>query len=151
MPDDFGPSLWQVMAADPSNPMDRAILQLVISDQRCPSRAFLYPWMRVLSRLAVAVIVIGKRAFPFRFCAHATMDRMCLWFLRRCVSPTAVRLLIRHSSLLFAKAVPRFSGAHICSRFVRAIGVVTSPEPRSISQQGSSFSTTQASDGAVRS
>jgi hypothetical protein len=96
MSDGFGPSLWQVMAVDPSIPMDRATLQLVISDQRRPSRAFLYPWMRVLSRLAVAAIVIGKRAFPVRFCAHATMDRMCLWFLRRFVSPTAVRLLIRH-------------------------------------------------------
>jgi hypothetical protein len=96
MSDDFAPSLWQVMAVDPSIPMDRATLQLVISDQRRPSRTFLYPWMRVLSRLAVAAIVIGKRAFPVRFCAHATMDRMCLWFLRRFVSPTAVRLLIRH-------------------------------------------------------
>ena len=31
-----GPSLWEVMAADPSIPMDRATLRLVISDQRRP-------------------------------------------------------------------------------------------------------------------
>ena len=89
-------SLWDVMAADRSIPLDRAILRLVISDQRRPSRALLYPWLRVLSRVAVTVIVVGKRLCPVRFSAHATMDRMCLWFLRRFVSPTAVTLLIRH-------------------------------------------------------
>ena len=89
-------SLWPVMAADPAIPMDRATLRLVISDQRRPSRALLYPWIRVASRVAVTLIVVGKRLCPVRFSAHATMDRLCLWFLRRFVSPTAVSLLIRH-------------------------------------------------------
>jgi hypothetical protein len=84
------------MAADPTIGMDRATLRLVISDQRRPSRAFLYPWVRLLSRVAVTIIVIGRRVCPVRFAAHATMDRMCLWFLRRFVSPAAVTLLIRH-------------------------------------------------------
>jgi hypothetical protein len=44
----------------------------------------------------VTVIAGGKRVFPIRFAAHASMDRMCLWFLRRFVSPDAVSLLIRH-------------------------------------------------------
>src|SRR5215831_15480595 len=96
MSDSFGPSLWPVMAADPAIPMDRATLRLVISDQRRPSRALLYPWMRVASRVAVTLIVVGKRLCPVRFAAHATMDRLCLWFLRRFVSPDAVSLLIRH-------------------------------------------------------
>ena len=91
-----GLSLWEVMTADPSIPMDPATLRLVISDQRRPSRALLYPWVRVLSRVAVTVIVTGRRICPIRFSAHATMDRMCLWFLRRFVSPAAVSLLIRH-------------------------------------------------------
>jgi hypothetical protein len=91
-----GLSLWDVMAADPSIPMDRAALRLVISDQRRPSRALIYPWIRVLSRVTVMVIVCGKRICPIRFSAHATMDRLCLWFLRRFVSPDAVSLLIRH-------------------------------------------------------
>jgi hypothetical protein len=76
-------SLWQTMLADPAIPMDRATLRLVISDQRRPSRVFLYPWVRPLSQVAVRVIVAGKRLLPFRFAAHAAMDRMCLWFLRR--------------------------------------------------------------------
>jgi hypothetical protein len=91
-----GPSIWDVMAVDPAIPMDRATLRLVIADQRRPSRALLYPWVRVLSRVAVTLIVGGKRICPIRFSAHATMDRMCLWFLRRFVSPAAVALLIRH-------------------------------------------------------
>ncbi len=89
-------SLWPVMAADPAIPMDPATLRLVISDQRRPSRALLYPWIRVASRVAVTLIVVGKRLCPVRFAAHATMDRLCLWFLRRFVSPAAVSLLIRH-------------------------------------------------------
>jgi hypothetical protein len=89
-------SLWDVMAVDPSIPMDAGTLRLVIRDQRRPSRAAIYPWIRVLSRVAVTLIVAVKRACPVRFSAHATMDRLCLWFLRRFVSPDAVTLLIRH-------------------------------------------------------
>ncbi len=84
------------MAVDPSIPIDQDTLLLIISDQRRRSRALLYPWVRVLSRVAVTVIVAAKRACPVRFSAHATMDRLCVWFLRRFVSPTAVSLLIRH-------------------------------------------------------
>jgi hypothetical protein len=90
------PSLWEVMAVDPSVPIDQETLLLIISDQRRRSRALLYPWARILSRVAVTVIVAAKRACPVRFSAHATMDRLCLWFLRRFVSPAAVSLLIRH-------------------------------------------------------
>jgi hypothetical protein len=90
------PSLWEVMAVDPSVPIDQDTLLMIIQDQRRRSRALLYPWVRILSRVAVAVIVAVKRACPVRFSAHATMDRLCLWFLRRFVSPTAVSLLIRH-------------------------------------------------------
>jgi hypothetical protein len=84
------------MASDPAIPMDRATLRLVIRDQRRTSRALVYPWLRVVSRAVVTLIVVGKRICPVRFSAHATMDRLCLWFLRRFVSPDAVTLLIRH-------------------------------------------------------
>jgi hypothetical protein len=90
------PSLWEVMAVDPSVPIDQETLLLIISDQRRRSRALLYPWARILSRVAVTVVVAAKQACPVRFSAHATMDRLCVWFLRRFVSPTAVSLLIRH-------------------------------------------------------
>ena len=91
-----GPSLWEIMAVDPSIPVDQVTMRLVIRDQRSRSRTLLYPWARVLSRVAVTLIVLGKQLCPVRFSAHATMDKLCLWFLRRFVSPDAATLLIRH-------------------------------------------------------
>lgn len=90
------PRLWDLMAVDPSIPIDHATLDLVIQDQRRRSRAYLYPWLRIVSRIIVACIAVGKRLLPLPFRAHATMDRLCLWFLRRFVAPDAVSLLIRH-------------------------------------------------------
>jgi len=90
------PSLWDAMSVDPAIPIDLATLRRIIRDQRRASRTFLYPWVRLLSRAAVVAIVVGKRVVPTRFSAHATMDRMCLWFLRRFVAPDSVGLLIRH-------------------------------------------------------
>lgn len=96
MYDALAPSVWDVMAVDPSIPIDDHVLRLVIRDQRRASRSLAYPWVRIASRLAVTVIVVGKRICPVRFSAHGAMDRLCLWFLRRFVSPDAVSLLIRH-------------------------------------------------------
>lgn len=90
------PEIWALMLLDPSVPIDRATLRLVVRDQRRASRSYVYPWLRVLSRAAVTCVVVGKHVLPFQFRAHATMDRLCLWFLRRCVAPDAVSLLIRH-------------------------------------------------------
>src|SRR6266704_5600723 len=69
------PSLWEVMAVDPSIPIDPATLSMIISDQRRRSRALLYPWLRVASRIAVTLIVAVKRVVPVRLSAHAPMDR----------------------------------------------------------------------------
>jgi hypothetical protein len=84
------------MAVDPAVPMDRAALRLVIRDQWRWSRTYVYPWLRVVSRVLVTLITCGKRAFAVRFAAHGVMDRLCLWFLRWFVSTDAVSLLIRH-------------------------------------------------------
>ncbi|HWG26299.1 DUF6999 family protein [Actinospica sp.] len=90
------PDIWGLMMVDPSVPIDRTTLRLVIRDQRRVSRKYVYPWLRIVSRVTVTCIVVGKRVLPFQFRAHATMDRLCLWFLRRFVAPDAVSLLIRH-------------------------------------------------------
>jgi hypothetical protein len=90
------PSLWNLMAADPGVQLDPAALDLLIRDQRSASRALLYPWVRVAARAVVMIIVAARRACPVPVTAHAAMDRMCLWFCRRLVSPDAVTLLVRH-------------------------------------------------------
>jgi hypothetical protein len=89
-------SVWTAILADPTVPFDRETLTLVVADQRRPSRRWLYPVVRPLSRAAVALIRIVKRLVPVPFSAHSTMDGLCVWFLRRFVSPTAGALLIRH-------------------------------------------------------
>ena len=86
--------IWSAILADPTLPFDPDTLDLVVADQQGWSRRWLYPPARVCSRLAVAVIVAIKLLVPFR--AHRTMDRLCVWFLRRCVAPEAATLLIRH-------------------------------------------------------
>jgi hypothetical protein len=93
---DTGLSVWELMAVDPAVPMDRDALRLVITDQQRWSRTYIYPWLRVVSRVMVTLITCGKRACPVRFAAHGVMDRLCLWFLRRFVSKDAVSLLVRH-------------------------------------------------------
>jgi hypothetical protein len=65
------------------------------------------------------VIVLVKRVIPVRFSAHATMDRMCLWFLRRFVSPDAVWLLVRHFII----------ETNLLSFCVRNTGVPASADP----------------------
>ncbi|MBD3940483.1 hypothetical protein IF188_02055 [Microbacterium sp. NEAU-LLC] len=90
------PSMWEAIYADPSVPLDRALVRQIIDDQRRLSRRWLYPIARVLSRVLVALISIVKRVLPFRWMPLGTMDALCVWFLRRFVSPDAVELLIRH-------------------------------------------------------
>jgi hypothetical protein len=88
--------MWDAVYADPSVPLDRAVVRQIIDDQRRLSRRWLYPVVRILSRIAVALISIIKRVLPFRWMPLRMMDWLCVWFLRRCVSPDAVELLIRH-------------------------------------------------------
>ena len=88
--------MWDAVYADPSVPLDRAVVRQIIDDQRRLSRRWLYPLARVLSRVAVALISMAKRVLPFRWMPLRTMDWLCVWFLRRCVAPDAGELLVRH-------------------------------------------------------
>lgn len=90
------PSMWEAIFADPSVPLDRALTRQIIDDQRRLSRRFLYPVARVVSRVMISIIMIIKRVVPRRWMKLSTMDNLCVWFLRRFVSPDAVELLIRH-------------------------------------------------------
>src|SRR5436305_14586940 len=76
------PSLWETMAADPAVAVDPAALALVIADQRSRSRALLYPWIRPLSRLLVAGMVIARPLCPWQVAAHGLMVRVGRWVLR---------------------------------------------------------------------
>ncbi|MFB7797608.1 DUF6999 family protein [Isoptericola sp. NPDC056134] len=96
MPVRSDPSMWEAIYADPSVPLDKPLVRMIIEDQQRPSRRLLYPIARIVSRVLVAVLSVIKRVFPGRWMTLRTMDALCLWFLRRFVSPDAVELLIRH-------------------------------------------------------
>lgn len=99
MPPEFvksDPSMWEAIYADPSIPLDRSLVRMIIKDQRRVSRRWLYPVARIVSRVLVAVLSTIKRLIPGRWMSLSTMDALCLWFLRRFVAPDAVELLIRH-------------------------------------------------------
>lgn len=94
--DRAGPGIWDALRGDPSLHFDREALSLYIADQQRWSRTFLLPVVRVLSRVAVGLIVVAKRLAPFQFSSHRTLDRLGIWFLSRCVSPEGGALLLRH-------------------------------------------------------
>ncbi|HZN70783.1 MAG TPA: hypothetical protein VFC00_03740 [Micromonosporaceae bacterium] len=111
--------IWAAILSDPVLPFDRDALRLVVRDQRRWSRRWLYPVVRVLSRIVVTAIVVSKRLLPVQFAAHSTMDRLCVWFLRRCVSPDAGTLLIRHFVV----------ETNLLAFIARNAGVLGVPEP----------------------
>lgn len=90
------PPMWDAVVADPSVPLEREVVRMIADDQRRWTRTWLYPVARPVSRVLALVIVVLKRLTPIRWTAHRLMDRLCIWFLRRFVSPLAVELLIRH-------------------------------------------------------
>nr|WP_236685782.1 hypothetical protein [Demequina oxidasica] len=71
-------------------------MRQITDDQQRLSRRWLYPIARIFSRVAVALISVTKRVLPFRWMPLSMMDWLCVWFLRRFVSPDAVELLVRH-------------------------------------------------------
>jgi len=88
--------MWEAIYADPSIPLEKSVIRMIIDDQRRVSRRWLYPYARFLSRVLVAALSLIKRVAPGRWMTLTTMDTLCLWFLRRFVAPDAVELLIRH-------------------------------------------------------
>jgi len=91
-----GPGIWDALAGDPTFQFDRRALGLLETDQSRWSHRFIRPPARVLSRGAVAVIVLIKRVLPFEFSSHRLLDRLGIWFMSRCVSVEGGELLLRH-------------------------------------------------------
>ncbi|WP_433045706.1 DUF6999 family protein [Dactylosporangium sp. CS-033363] len=117
--------IWDELAA--REPIDPATLRLVLADQRSWSRQWVYPVLRPIGNALVAIIRVVRRFVPMRLTAHGLMDALCVWFLRRFVSPAAGELLIRHfiieTNLL--AFIARNTGAHevtLRPRSIRELG-----------------------------
>ena len=90
-----GPGIWDALAGDPSLSFDRVALALLQRDQQRWSRRWIFPIVRVLSRLAVTGVVVAKRLLP-QFSNRRLLDRMGVWFMSRLVSEEGGELLLRH-------------------------------------------------------
>ncbi|MGH8871530.1 MAG: DUF6999 family protein [Acidimicrobiia bacterium] len=96
MIDGPGPGIWDALGGDPTFHFDRRALALLRADQSRWSHRFIRPPARVLSRVAVALIVLVKRVLPFQFSSHRLLDRLGIWFMSRFVSVEGGELLLRH-------------------------------------------------------
>lgn len=95
MPADL-PLHFHALRADPATPLSERTSELLHADLQRWSRRYVRPAARLASRVAVWVIVTTKRLLPFQFASHQMLDRLGIWFLRRCVSPEGGELLLRH-------------------------------------------------------
>jgi hypothetical protein len=96
MIDGPGPGIWEALAGDPTFHFDRRALRLLQVDQNRWSHRYIRPPARLLSRVAVALIVVVKRILPFQFSSHRLLDRLGIWFMSRLVSVEGGELLLRH-------------------------------------------------------
>lgn len=90
------PSVFEAMRVDPSLHVSEAALDAAERDLQRWTRRYVKPWLRHLSNFAVFCICTFKRVLPFQFRSHKLIDVLCVWFMRRFVSPDAARSLIRH-------------------------------------------------------
>jgi len=96
MIDGPGPGIWEALAGDPTLHFDRRALELLRIDQSQWAHRYVRPPARLVSRVAVALIVLIKRILPFRFSSHRLLDRLGIWFMSRLVSVEGGELLLRH-------------------------------------------------------
>ncbi len=89
-------TLAEAIVVDRAIPAADATRQAIARELDRPSRRYLMPIVRLVSLVAVALIVTAKRILPFQFSSHALIDRLGVWCLRHLVSPEGVYLLLRH-------------------------------------------------------
>src|SRR5262245_3847084 len=90
------PLHFRALSVDPATPLSERAARLLHTDLQRWTRRYVRPTARVFSLIAVWTIVTLKRLLPFQFSSHDMLDRLSVWFLRRCVSPEGVELLLRH-------------------------------------------------------
>src|SRR5688500_443126 len=90
------PLHFRALRADSATPLSERTAELLHADLQRWTRRYLRPLARVVSAVAVWLIVVVKRLLPFQFASHDLLDRLGVWFLRRCVSREGAELLLRH-------------------------------------------------------
>lgn len=90
------PLHFQALRVDPATPLAERTAELLHRDLQRWSRRYIRPSARLMSLVAVWLIVALKRLLPFQFSSYTLLDRLSVWFLRRCVSREGGELLLRH-------------------------------------------------------
>src|SRR5512134_3079655 len=90
------PLHFRALRADPATPLSERAAELLQADLQRWTRRYVRPGARLISAWAVWAIVALKRLLPFQFSSHDALDRLSVWFLRRCVSREGGELLLRH-------------------------------------------------------
>jgi len=90
------PLHFHALRVDPATPLSERAAELLHRDLQRWTRRYVRPCARLISRSAVWAIVALKRLLPFQFSSHSMLDRLSVWFLRRCVSREGGELLLRH-------------------------------------------------------
>jgi hypothetical protein len=90
------PLHFDALLADPATPLSERAAYLLHVDLQRWTRRYVRPLARITSLATVWLIVTVKRLLPFQFSSHDRLDRLSVWFLRRCVSPEGGELLLRH-------------------------------------------------------
>ena len=106
------PLHFHALRVDPATPLSERTAELLHRDLQRWTRRYIRPVARLISVTAVWVIVALKRLLPFQFSWHSMLDRLSVWFLRRCVSREGGELLLRHFIVetLLIRFVARNSG-----------------------------------------
>ena len=106
------PLHFHALRADPATPLSERTAELLHADLQRWTRRYIRPAARLISLAAVWAIVALKRLLPFQFSSHGMLDRLSVWFLRRCVSREGGELLLRHFIVetLLIRFVARNSG-----------------------------------------
>ena len=106
------PLHFHALRADPATPFSDRAAELLHADLQHWTRRTLRPAARLMSLVTVWAIVALKRLLPFQFSSHSMLDRLSVWFLRRCVSREGGELLLRHFIVetLLIRFVARNSG-----------------------------------------
>ena len=112
MPPRALPLHFHALRVDPATPLSGRAAELLHRDLQRWTRRYVRPLARLISLAAVWLIVTFKRLLPFQFSSHGLLDRLSVWFLRRCVSREGGELLLRHFIVetLLIRFVARNSG-----------------------------------------
>jgi Family of unknown function (DUF6999) len=92
-------SFFEVILNDPLLELPIAWREIQVRDQQRWTRRYLLPLIKVLCVSLIWLVRLVKRICPIALSSEAALNRLSIWFVKRCVSPEAEEILYRHLAL----------------------------------------------------